>query len=364
MERIQITPLLDTLRLEKISDSEYFSDHYKNYISNSRLSLINPTQGGSREKFFKGFQPIYSSSLDLGSTVHQMCLQSEYFTICNEVNKPTAKVGVIADKHYPNFNGEIPSKEDICKIATEIDYYHGILSDKQYQTVIDKCMPYWASRHDFEQSYTGVEEVIYLDPKTRETASACITALNNNKSVQKILHPDGLIETPISENEQAILLDVEVKIPESSKTFVLRLKSKLDNYTIDKESNTICVNDIKTLGRILSEFSTNVDRYRYNRELSMYSFLLGLCAKKFYNMDSPKVKGNYLVVSTIPQYYSKVVPMTKKDFLEGWNEFKTLLRMVAQAVYEEYPEFAIWNQVQVILYLLENFRLNIVISIE
>ena len=28
---------------------------------------------------------------------------------------------------------------------------------------------------------------------------------------------------------------------------------------------------------------------------------------------------------------------------QGWNEFKTLLRMVAQAVYEEYPEFAIWN---------------------
>ena len=36
MVRIQITPLLDTLRLEKISDSEYFSAHYKNYIPNKK----------------------------------------------------------------------------------------------------------------------------------------------------------------------------------------------------------------------------------------------------------------------------------------------------------------------------------------
>ena len=39
---ITITPLLDTLRLEDISDEVYFSEKYSNYISNSRLSLINP----------------------------------------------------------------------------------------------------------------------------------------------------------------------------------------------------------------------------------------------------------------------------------------------------------------------------------
>lgn len=66
---MQITPLLDTLRLEKIDDEIYFSKQYSNYISNSRLSLINPKQDGNPIKFFEGFKPIYSSSLDLGKII-------------------------------------------------------------------------------------------------------------------------------------------------------------------------------------------------------------------------------------------------------------------------------------------------------
>lgn len=61
-----ITPLLDTLRLQKIDDEEYFSEKYSNYISNSRLGLINPDQGGSPERFFTGFKPMYSAAFDLG----------------------------------------------------------------------------------------------------------------------------------------------------------------------------------------------------------------------------------------------------------------------------------------------------------
>lgn len=64
---IEIKPLLNTLRLQKIDDSEYFSKKYSRYISNSRLSLINPKQDGTPEKFFEGFKPVYSSSFDIGN---------------------------------------------------------------------------------------------------------------------------------------------------------------------------------------------------------------------------------------------------------------------------------------------------------
>ena len=60
---------MDTLRLQKISDEVYFSERYANYISNSRLSLINPSQEGSPEKFFAGFKPIYSAAFDLGRKI-------------------------------------------------------------------------------------------------------------------------------------------------------------------------------------------------------------------------------------------------------------------------------------------------------
>ena len=62
---------MDTLRLQKISDEEYFSKKYSNYISNSRLGLINPEQDGSPEKFFAGFKPIYSAAFDLGNMIKE-----------------------------------------------------------------------------------------------------------------------------------------------------------------------------------------------------------------------------------------------------------------------------------------------------
>ena len=81
---IKIIPLLDTLRLEKISDETYFSEKYNGYVSNSRLGLINPKQEGSPEKFFGGFTSTFSTSFELGSAVHELVLQPELF--CLEEN--------------------------------------------------------------------------------------------------------------------------------------------------------------------------------------------------------------------------------------------------------------------------------------
>ena len=50
---------------------------------------------------------------------------------------------------------------------------------------------------------------------------------------------------------------------------------------------------------------------------------------KFYNMNNPKITSNCLVVSTIPQYYTKVYKVTKGDFNKGWQEFMYLLKLVA-----------------------------------
>lgn len=67
LSEIKIAPLLDTLRLEKISDAVYFSEKYSDYVSNSRLGLLNPRQDGSPEKFFAGFKPSgYAPALELG----------------------------------------------------------------------------------------------------------------------------------------------------------------------------------------------------------------------------------------------------------------------------------------------------------
>ncbi|MBQ0113516.1 MAG: hypothetical protein KBT03_10330 [Bacteroidales bacterium] len=51
---------------EKISDEEYFSPKYSDYISNSRLKLINPDQGGCPSQYKIGFTGETTTSLAIG----------------------------------------------------------------------------------------------------------------------------------------------------------------------------------------------------------------------------------------------------------------------------------------------------------
>lgn len=337
---IKITPLIETLRLEKISDNEYFSERYKNFISNSRLSLIDPRKDGSPDKFFSGFKSSFNPSFILGSVVHELILQPESFDLADDLGRPSAKLGAVADELYSIAKDRKPTEEEVIKAATKIDYYSGCLTAKKLDELYDKCFPYWDARKHFESVYIEDKELIYLDSKSRETVLNCVKALKNNKYVNKILNPKNEFGEIYIENERAILLDIQVEIPELEAKFILRLKSKLDNYTIDTLEEKICVNDVKTIGKVVSEAHNNITKFSYNRELAMYSWLLSLCAKKFYNINNPTIKGNYLFVSTIPSYYTKVIPMTKKMFAEGFNEFKYLLKLVAYHVATDYKDFA------------------------
>ena len=106
-----------------------------------------------------------------------------------------------------------------------------------------------------------------------------------------------------------------------------KIKAKLDNYSVDLESNTITVNDLKTTSKPASMFDP--EYFSYQRELGFYAYLLKLVAKKYYNLDKPEIKGNFLVVSTVPDYNTRVYPMTSKLFKSGWNECVYLLKTVA-----------------------------------
>lgn len=336
VDQIKIIPLLDTLRLQKISDEEYFSEQYSDYISNSRLGFINPDQEGNPQKFLDGFKEnrIFSDSLTLGSQVHQLTLQPEYFELPPDLDRPTAKVGFIADELYPIVKKEqrMPTHEEFLNACLIVDYYKGNPSEKKQEEILSLINAYLKKRMAYESQPHDKDCTPYLDSKTLDKASGCINALKNNKKVQSLLHPTGIVEDPISECEQAILLDVEVHCPELP-SFIVKLKSKLDNYTIDIENNTITVNDVKTIGRTLDMCDDQIQKYHYHREMAMYCYLLSECTKKFYNMEKFTIKSNFLWVSTIPTYYTKVTPMTSKLFKQGFNEFKDLLRRAAISIY-------------------------------
>lgn len=339
---IKLTPLLDTLRLEKIDDAVYFSSSYSHYISNSRLGLLNPRQNGSPEKFFDGFKNQgYVAAFQLGSAIHELTLQGHLFEMAPDLGKPTAKLGAMADELFSIFLERDVTKDDVIEASDKIDYYKGKITDDRFEDVITKCTPYWQARQQREFNLSTDKEQIYLDYKSREIVLSCVEALSKNKTVQNLLHPMGLTEDPISENEQAILLDVKATAP-NGKEIILHLKSKLDNYTIDKELNTICINDVKSMGKVVSEFDSNIVNFHYHREIGMYMYLLKLCAEKFYGLSSPKMKANYLVVSTVPNFYSKVRPIKAKELIAGFKEFQTLLKYSAYLML--YKDFTLDEQ--------------------
>lgn len=128
LKDIKITPLIETIKFLEISDEEYFSEAYSDYISNSRLKLINPEQGGSPEAYLAGLgaDGRYSDSLYFGSAVHELVLQPESFILVESVDRPTAKAGFMADELYPLFiaNGVV-TKDEIVAASDKINYYKG-----------------------------------------------------------------------------------------------------------------------------------------------------------------------------------------------------------------------------------------------
>lgn len=327
LSEIKITPLLDSLRLEDISDEVYFSEKYSDYVSNSRLSLINPEQGGTPEDYFEKRPKEYSDSLILGSAVHGLILQPESYVMVENVNRPTAKAGFMADYLYND--GKIPTNEEIISASNVIDYYKGKMNDKKIAELKEKCTKYWKDRASWEEN--NKEETrtpIFLDEKKRDIVYSVLKSFNNYSEFKKLLEPDYLMEKPISGNEKTILLDVQAEVPDHE-PFILRLKSKLDNYIIHFEENSITVNDVKTTSKPVSYFKSAFNKYHYYRELGMYSWLLKLCADKFYKVSNPTLKAYCLVLETFPEYNALVYTLKPSDLMRGFNEFKTLLRLVA-----------------------------------
>lgn len=331
--KIKLTPLLDTLYLGKLEDAIYFSPKYSEYISNSRLGLLKKD---GKDAFLKGFvQGGFNPSFRLGSLVHELTLQPELFELAPDLMKPSAKLGAIADHLYPSFlMNEIVSDEEIYKASNIIDYYKGKMNEDKCSFVRGSCIDYWRARKQFESTYQTHKTVEYADTKQIETVAGCVNSLANNKSVQELLHPKNSLGLDIiSENEQAILLDIQVDI-EEAESFIVHLKAKVDNYTIDPTANIITINDVKTCARDTRMFNEVVDMYSYNRELAWYAMLLNMCCEKYYNMHNPIIKGNFLVVSTASPFYSIVHPMNKQLFINGIQDYKYLLKQACYHIYE------------------------------
>ena len=344
LSKTAIRILPETIKLIKITDAEYFSAEYKEYISNSKLGLADPNNDGSREKYESGFSSDYSASFELGSAIHAKVLQPEEFII-SDIRKPSGKLGLFAEYVYDFRQTGKSIKESILLASEKANYYSGKFTITREKTAIKQSLPFYLNRIRFKEEPTN-KVTLYLSDASASKFTKCMDGIERDPNVLNTLRPKGLLSDPECYNEYAIFAEAEVTL-ESGEVKIVKLKAKLDNFTIDHETQVYTLNDLKTTGKPVSFFMGNTvtqvgddgsiskvwhdgsfQKYSYYRQMGMYLWLLSCYMQQ--NKLNYKPKANMVVVETIPEFRTKIYPVKPKDIKKGLDDFKRLLIMVSE----------------------------------
>lgn len=336
---IIIAPVTGSVWRAKISDEEYFSKKYKYCTSNSHLRDINVLQGGSSKEYFEGSCKKRSSSLSLGSGVHEMILQKGEFFIPEPLGRPTEKLGDTVDriKYYRKKGCSI--HDSIVQAAKDCDYYANSIEDKIDLVISKGFSYYWKSRN-------LPENAILLPDKDRETCLMCIESIEKNKEIMTKLHPTDMFgdEVP-SFNEDAFFMDFVVVF--NGQAVVIPFKMKIDNWTIDPENKILVLNDLKTSRKPSKWFMHpewgSFQSFCYYRQFGCYSEVLkAYCAKEYGFDESWTFKSHVFVVETTGFHDSACFSVPDSEIKKGIEEFNRLMKMVGYHTlngYEEEVEF-------------------------
>lgn len=327
---IKLSPVLESVYRSKISDAEYFSSSYSNYISNSRLKYINPDQGGSPSLYNKGIENKSTNSLELGTAIHELFLQPESFKLGNSYNKPTAKLGMVIDSIIKYRKQGYTIRESITKSCIDIDYYKNNLNESRIQNIIKSGLNYYQNCKDLIEG-----DLVILNDKHRTICSNCLESLSNNPSIVSLVRPEGLE----SYNEDALFIDIIGEYNNSK--CILKLKMKADNWTIDKDNKIITLNDLKTTGHLLEQFMNgSFWNFHYHRQMGMYLWmLLQFCKKEYgYTPKDWTFQANIIAVETTGSNRASVFNIDSDILNIGRLEFCRLLKMVAYCEINGYSD--------------------------
>ena len=322
----KISVISDSIKRLKISDEIYFGPLYKDYISNSRLKDINPNQNGSPQLYLDGGIYENNSSLSIGSAVHQLLLQKNDFNLIEGLHKPSAKLGQVIDKiKYYRKNG-LSISDAISKSSQDISYYATSLTKNRIKKIISEGLHYYLNSNNL------IEQDIVLSDRETEIVKSCLQSLQSNLKITNLLEGIDIFGDQIeSYNEDALFIDLKVSY--KTKSTILKLKMKADNWTIDQFNQIVTLNDLKTTSHGITYFMNDggsFDTYHYSRQLAYYLWVLKQFCKKEYKCDkSWTYNANIIGVETSYPFQEKVYAINEHKLKKGRIEFSQLLKRVA-----------------------------------
>jgi len=340
-EDIELIPVLESVERIKMEDPEYFA---LDATSNSKLALINPDQGGSPQKFFREQKNSESTALELGSAIHALLLEKDK-NYLSEFEKPGGKVSILIKTAYilsTRESNPLPYEEAIVVACKTYDYYSNCLSENRIQSLIEKGAAYL----DFlkEDSKPGM---VVLTADQRDKCLKCVGSVKANPHAFALLYPE-ISETVLSFDEDVILMDVIAKFKGGlvDEEIIMPTKGKIDNWSIDLNTNTIIMNDLKSTGSPIQSFpgrwqedkykegelifiEGSYQKYHYNRQLAFYmAMLVAYCNKQYGNREW-NLQINIIAVETIYPFRCQVFRIGQQSLQKGMKEYNDLVKRVA-----------------------------------
>lgn len=295
-------------------------DYYQSKdISNSALSLINPEQEGSAQKYYKylngELEETQSKALELGTLIHQYKLEPEQFNALS-IDMPSDTIRTIIDEVIDNSNGEDLSYlgEEILTAASNAGYGGKWKDD----TVISKVI---ASGGEYYDAILSNEGKQLVDHSTLNTLYQCTTSLNRNTIARDLLDAVSNKHYEWVE-EKEIYFDMP--IPGTERT--VKCRSKIDKFGVNREAKTFTLVDLKTTSKHISKYSSAFEYYRTYRQLAFYIRAIQSLLGPDY-----KCEACYIVaVMTVDPHLCRVFKIDPSDnyITKGNEEIDSLIKRI------------------------------------
>lgn len=302
----------DEMELQVLMD-----DFYRNplYLSYSALKLLIWSPAAYKKKYI---DKVYEEKMDKflinGKVIHCLLLNNHMFEdlfVISPTSVPTGNTKYVVDKvfaHHMENSYDQAGLADygtkIIEILADINLHQSLKTDEQR---IAKIITE-ETQHYFNFLITkGSRDII-----DQETYDACVASADMIKANEVISSLMGLNVTDFDTsieiiNEEELRLELNGKYP-------FGLKGILDNLVIDHTSKTIRINDVKTTGKSLEDFSESVEFYKYWLQGAIYVSLVLVHWKELIDKGY-KVELRFIVIDSNQQVYPfKVKPLT----LESW----------------------------------------------
>lgn len=335
-----------SVKMLDMSDEDYFGNALPGYISNSKMGLINPEQGGSDEKWFAGFEDKKTDSLALGSAIHALILEPEKYSLSEVVAPTETERAIITTAHKMTVRekGAIEYDEAI-ELAVK---YHNWYSGKPGAKRIEKLKETGTEYFNFLNHNNDSE--ISLPAAMRAKAIQAVGVLSDNPKVREKLYPaHSPIQDVLQLNEKVFIAKVK------HRGVIYDMKLKADNVNVfTGRFNNAEINDLKTtsadittfmgyetlaltnpsidddnvwgfqLGRIFNQGA--FQKWHYYRQMYMYRAIVAQWLLENYGIGLEEITTNMVVVETRNFKPRADVFTVSEEWMEiGRQEFNYLM---------------------------------------